>query len=113
MFGSFGGPELFLIMALALILFGPRRLPQIGKMLGKAMSEFRGAATDLRSSLEREVQIQELRDLRAETESAVRGVPRGPSRPPLALEPPLEAGSEEHPATGSEEHSAAGSREHD
>jgi Tat protein translocase TatB subunit len=73
MIGSFGGPELLLVLVLALILFGPRRLPQIGRMIGRAMSEFRGAAHEFRSSLEREVEIQEIRELRAEAEAAVRG----------------------------------------
>jgi Tat protein translocase TatB subunit len=95
MFGSFGGSEILLILVLALILFGPRRLPQIGKMVGRAMSEFRGAASEFRSSLEREVEIQEFRELRAETEAAVRGVPRRPGLPPAA--PPA------RPAPGIEE----------
>ena len=43
MFGTLGGPELFLIFVVALIVFGPRKLPEIGKSLGKMMAEFRKA----------------------------------------------------------------------
>jgi sec-independent protein translocase protein TatA len=55
MFGSIGGPELILIFIVALLIFGPRKLPELGRMLGKGMSEFRRAANDLKDSLETEV----------------------------------------------------------
>jgi sec-independent protein translocase protein TatA len=53
--GPFGLPEILVILALALIIFGPKRLPQMGRALGKALEEFRRGATDLRRSLEKEV----------------------------------------------------------
>ena len=55
MFGSVGGPELDLIFGVALLLFGPRKLPELGRMVGKSLAEFRRAANDLRDSLETEV----------------------------------------------------------
>jgi len=55
MFGSIGGTELLLIMVIALLVFGPRKLPQLGRTIGKAMGEFRRASQDFRSSLEREI----------------------------------------------------------
>jgi len=55
MFGSIGGPELLLIFVVALLIFGPRKLPELGKSLGKGLAEFRRAANDLRDSLETEV----------------------------------------------------------
>lgn len=61
MFGSIGVPELILIFVLALLLFGPRKLPDIGKSLGRAMGEFRRASNDLRRSLEEEVAADELK----------------------------------------------------
>ena len=60
MFGSLGVPELLLIFAVILIVFGPRRIPEIGRMLGKAMGEFRKATDDLKSTIEREVRLEEL-----------------------------------------------------
>ena len=41
MIGSLGGPEIFLILVIALIVFGPRKLPEIGKSVGKMLAEFR------------------------------------------------------------------------
>ena len=57
-FGSLGVPEILFILVLALLIFGPRRLPEIGKTLGKAMGEFRRATNDLKSSIEREVNLE-------------------------------------------------------
>jgi sec-independent protein translocase protein TatA len=62
MFGSIGGSEFLLIAVLALLLFGPRKLPQIGRSIGRALAEFRGATQEFKSSLEREVELDELRD---------------------------------------------------
>jgi sec-independent protein translocase protein TatA len=45
MFGSFGPWELIIILAIALIIFGPGKLPQAGKAIGNAMHEFRNAAS--------------------------------------------------------------------
>ncbi len=59
MFGSFGFPELMLIFVVALLVFGPRKLPEIGRTLGKALGEFRKATDDLKNTIEREVAIEE------------------------------------------------------
>ncbi|HVO12144.1 MAG TPA: twin-arginine translocase TatA/TatE family subunit [Vicinamibacteria bacterium] len=62
MFGTLGGPELFLIFVVALIVFGPRKLPEIGKSLGKMMAEFRKASNDFRSTIESEVEAEKIRE---------------------------------------------------
>jgi twin arginine-targeting protein translocase TatB len=59
MFGSIGFPELILIFGVALIVFGPKRLPDIGRTLGKALGEFKRATNDLKSTLEEEVRMDE------------------------------------------------------
>src|SRR5206468_12034216 len=48
----------------ALIVFGPRKLPEIGKTLGKALGEFKKASDELKNTIEREVHVEELKDLR-------------------------------------------------
>jgi Tat protein translocase TatB subunit len=62
MFGSLGGPELFLILVVALIVFGPRKLPEIGKSLGRMMAEFRKASNDFRRTIEEEVEADKIRE---------------------------------------------------
>jgi len=59
MFGSIGGPELVLILVIALIVFGPRKLPEIGKSVGKMMNEFRRASNDFKRTIEEEVEAEE------------------------------------------------------
>jgi TatA/E family protein of Tat protein translocase len=54
--GPLGVPEMMFIMVLALVLFGPKKLPEIGRTVGKAISEFRRASTELKSTFEREMQ---------------------------------------------------------
>ena len=65
MFGSIGGGEILMILVLALLLFGPRRLPQIGKTLGRTLSEFRRATNDLKHNLEHEVALEDLESLKS------------------------------------------------
>jgi len=59
--GSLGVPELLVIFVIALIVFGPRKLPELGKSLGKGLAEFRRASNDLRNTLEEEVRNEERR----------------------------------------------------
>jgi len=56
---NFGLPEMMIIFVLALLLFGPRKLPEIGRTLGRAMSEFRRATDELKTSLMQEVEMDE------------------------------------------------------
>ena len=62
MFGSLGGPELILLAVLALILFGPRRLPGLGRSFGKTVAEFRRASQEFRNNLEQEVRLDDLKE---------------------------------------------------
>ena len=54
--GNLGMPELMMIMLLALLLFGPKKLPEIGKQVGKALGEFKRASNDLKRSIEDEME---------------------------------------------------------
>jgi len=59
MLGSLGFTEIAFILVLALLLFGPKRLPEIGRTLGKGLNEFRRASNDLRRTLENEVALDD------------------------------------------------------
>jgi TatA/E family protein of Tat protein translocase len=62
--GPLGYPEMVFIFFLALILFGPKKLPELGRTVGKALTEFRRASNELKSTFDRE-----MKSLEQETES--------------------------------------------
>jgi sec-independent protein translocase protein TatA len=57
--GSLGLPEIIFIMVIALLIFGPKRLPEIGRTLGKGMAEFRKATNDLKQTITTELTIED------------------------------------------------------
>ncbi len=76
MLGSIGMPELMIIFVIALIIFGPRKLPELGRSLGRSLSEFKKASNELRSTLEEEIRIEE------QKEAATKAQPHAPSGGP-------------------------------
>ena len=82
MFGSIGMPELIIILVIALIIFGPRKLPELGRSLGKSINEFKKASNELRSTLEEEIRVDEQREKATAAASAT---------PPAATPPPVDA----------------------
>ena len=60
MFGTLGGPEVILILVIALIVFGPRKLPEIGKSMGKMLAEFRKASNDFKRTIEDELEADSI-----------------------------------------------------
>lgn len=67
--GPIGIPELIFIFILALLIFGPKKLPELGRTVGKALTEFRRASNELRGAVE-----DEMRQLERETQEAKRSV---------------------------------------
>jgi Tat protein translocase TatB subunit len=62
MFGL-GMPEILLILAIALIVIGPKKLPELAKTLGRAMGEFKRSAQDFKRSIDVETTVKDLTDL--------------------------------------------------
>src|SRR5262245_63718758 len=94
MFGSIGMPELVIILVIALIIFGPRKLPELGRSLGRSIGEFKKASNELRSTLEEEIRIEEQRDQRtaakAEQDSAIAAAAAPSSAAPVTPAPPVD-----------------------
>jgi sec-independent protein translocase protein TatA len=59
--GSLGMPEIVIILVIALIVFGPRKLPELGKTLGKSLAQFRRASEDFKRQWDDEVTIERQR----------------------------------------------------
>jgi sec-independent protein translocase protein TatA len=90
MLGSVGLPELIVIFTLALIIFGPRKLPELGRSLGKSLAEFKRASNELRNTLDEEVRLDEERAARTPEPAAL------PSSEPVRA-----AAATESPVAGS------------
>jgi sec-independent protein translocase protein TatA len=91
MFGSIGMPELIIIFVIALIIFGPRKLPELGRSLGKSLAEFKRASNELKSTLEEEIRLDEQRaNLEASKAAAAAAAPPAPVVPvaPAEIAPP-------------------------
>lgn len=54
--GPIGFPELVLILIIALVIFGPKKLPELGRTLGKTMAELKRASNDIKQSIEKEIE---------------------------------------------------------
>jgi TatA/E family protein of Tat protein translocase len=81
MFGSLGMPELIVIFVIALIIFGPRKLPELGRSLGKSIAEFKRASNELKSTLEEEIRLEEQKqrlDEQKQKDDAAKVVAAGP-----------------------------------
>ena len=75
MLGSIGMPELIIIFVIALIIFGPRKLPELGRSLGKSINEFKRASNELRNTLDEEIRVEETPLRRTAARHRARRVP--------------------------------------
>src|SRR5688572_9801867 len=97
MLPSVGMPELVIILVIALIIFGPRKLPELGRSLGKSIGEFRKASNELKSTLEEEIRVEEQKEQRAKLEAEQATAVAGASTIPESIFTPT-AGDAAHPA---------------
>jgi sec-independent protein translocase protein TatA len=79
--GNIGVPELIVIFVVALLVFGPRKLPEIGKSLGKALKEFQRARSELISTVEEEVRKIESEPATPSTPTTSQAHPDHPTEP--------------------------------
>ena len=84
--GPIGMPEMVVIAVIALIIFGPRKLPELGKSLGKSIAEFKRASNELKNTLEDEIRTEELQDARKSAQipptASMAPVSPAPTTPP-------------------------------
>lgn len=78
--GPLGVPELIIIFVVALVVFGPRKLPELGRSLGKSLSEFKRASNELRNTLDEEIQAEDRRSALRTTATAAAAAPASASQ---------------------------------
>ena len=88
--GPLGFPELVIIFVVALIVFGPRKLPELGRSLGRSLAEFKRTSSELRSTLDGEIREEERRVRPARPEP-------GPTIQPPPSEPVVPEAAENQP----------------
>jgi|APFre7841882654_1041346.scaffolds.fasta_scaffold215198_1 TatA/E family protein of Tat protein translocase len=72
MFGNIGLPEMIFIMVIALIVFGPKKLPEIGRTLGKAIREFKKSTEDIKDKFEEQIRADEFKSIRDDLKKDLR-----------------------------------------
>lgn len=88
--GSLGMADSLILMVLALVVFGPRRLPQIGRQIGKLMYEFRKASNDFKFQMEEELRLSEEADRRKKEEEQRKQLAAGqPAQESVSATPDL------------------------
>lgn len=98
MIGSLGLPEILFIMVLALLVFGPKRLPQVGRTLGKGLREFRRATSDLKRTVEMEIDDDERPKPRPVTPTPGVETAAADGEAPVEMEPQREKEGDAPPA---------------
>ena len=71
MFGNIGFPELLVLLVIALLVFGPKKLPEVGRSIGKALREFRKTSDEIKEKIEEEIHAEEFRDIKEEINKQV------------------------------------------
>lgn len=87
MLGSLGAPELLIIFAIALLVFGPRKLPDLGRSLGQSISEFKRATLSLHDAPEERAasRAPEPSTLAGAAREGTSASPLGSPRPPASV----------------------------
>jgi sec-independent protein translocase protein TatB len=102
--GTLGMTDSLILMVLALVVFGPRRLPQIGRQVGKLMYEFRKASNDFKFQMEEELRNAEEADRRKKEEERQRSLAAlaAAEQASVSADPPAPAKPVESPYPGEE-----------
>lgn len=63
MFGNLGGFELLVLAAIALLVFGPRRLPSVGRSIARGLGDLRRVASDMKTAIEKEADLSDVKEV--------------------------------------------------
>jgi sec-independent protein translocase protein TatA len=72
MFGNIGLPELMVIMVIALLVFGPKKLPEVGRTIGKAIREFKKSTDEIKDKFEEQIRVEEFKSIQDDLKKDLR-----------------------------------------
>jgi sec-independent protein translocase protein TatA len=78
MFGNIGLPELMIILAVALLVFGPKKLPEVGRSIGKALREFRKTTDEIKGKFEEQIRVDDIKDIQNDIKKSMSEDEEGP-----------------------------------
>jgi TatA/E family protein of Tat protein translocase len=78
MFGNIGLPELMVILAVALLVFGPKKLPEVGRSIGKALREFRKTTDEIKGKFEEQIRVDDIKDIQNDIKKSMSEDEEGP-----------------------------------
>jgi len=78
MFGNIGLPELMIILAVALLVFGPKKLPEVGRSIGKALREFRKTTDEIKGKFEEQIRVDDIKDIHNDIKKSMSEDEEGP-----------------------------------
>jgi len=81
MFGNIGLPEMMVIMAIALLVFGPKKLPEIGRSIGKALREFKKSTEEIKDKFEEQIRADEFKDIQNDIKKGLSTDEEGQKKP--------------------------------
>jgi sec-independent protein translocase protein TatA len=74
MFGNIGLPEMMIIMVVALLVFGPKKLPEIGRSVGKAMREFKKSTEEIKDRFEEQIRADDFKAIQEDIKKDLKDI---------------------------------------
>jgi TatA/E family protein of Tat protein translocase len=74
MFGNIGFAEMMIIMVIALLVFGPKKLPEVGRSIGKAMREFKKSTDEIKGRFEEQIRADEFKSIRDDIQKDIKDI---------------------------------------
>lgn len=74
MFGNIGFMEMMIIMVIALLVFGPKKLPEVGRSIGKAMREFKKSTDEIKDRFEEQIRADEFKSIRDDIQKDIKDI---------------------------------------
>ncbi len=104
---NIGWPELLIVLVIALVIFGPKRLPDMGRQLGKGLREFRKATSEIQDHFDLDLEGKNDKEQEPAAETPVAATTTSPIQPPVIEQPDVVEGEIVHEESEQAHHVAS------